>query len=104
MRSLVIVWIVLCSVACSKQSAPYDRLCQIYDEYPIDPDNSMMVVTIYERVQHEVPEILPVYDAVMLNGNEFRYEMLRKHAREAQNQSDWECEGLKKRWPPGSKR
>lgn len=104
MRGLAVFWFLLCFVACSKQPSPYDRLCQIYDEYPVEPDNSMMVVKIYERVQHEVPEILPVYDAVMLNGNELRYEMLRKHAREAQSQGDWECPGLKKRWPPGVKR
>jgi len=104
MRHLLSAALALCFVACNKPSAPYDRLCQIYDEYPIDPDNSMMVVTIYERVQREVPEIVPVYDTVMLNGNEHRYEMLRKYARETQHQPDWECAGLKKRWPPGVKR
>jgi hypothetical protein len=76
-------------------------LCALYQAYSPASDDAVEGMQIYERVQNEIPEVLPVYDIVVRDGIDTRYGLLREAARNAQKQPNWECEALKKHWPPG---
>jgi hypothetical protein len=90
------------AAGCSKPASPYDRLCAIYKEYESVPSDDMMAgYEISRRVEREIPEIVPAYNVIPQNGVETRYAALVEIARqEKSTPANWECETLRKRWPP----
>jgi hypothetical protein len=60
----------------------------------------VLAVKIAERVEREIPEIYQNYGVAMQNGIEYRYQSLQEMAREDEHRSIWECEALRKLYPP----
>lgn len=99
---LHIAWLTLLCMAgalnifgCGAKSAPYDRLCKIYEEYraPSTP-RDVAAVKIAERVEHELPELYEKYVVVVMNPVEGRYDAFTNLAREA-NQTNWRCDAIR---------
>jgi hypothetical protein len=82
-------------VGCGAKSAPYDRLCKIYEEYgaPSTP-RDVAAVKITERVERELPGIYEKYVVVVMNPVEGRYHAFADLAREA-SQPNWRCDAIR---------
>ena len=52
-------------------------------------------------MEREIPEIMPFYGLLVQNGRDVRYGVLVEYARNVEKApADWQCETLRKRWPP----
>ena len=104
MRQQLLIFVLLAafSAACKQQAAPYDRLCKLYAEYESVPDDdAMAMMALSQRVEREIPEIMPFYGLLVQNGRDVRYGVLVDYARNVEKApADWQCERLRKRWPP----
>jgi hypothetical protein len=96
----VFVTCLLAAFGCKPAPSAYDKLCSIYSTFESQPDDKLDWFAISQRIASEAPEISEDHNAVLLNQTGARYELLRKLAREDSNQPEWQCETLRKRWPP----
>jgi hypothetical protein len=100
MHKLLMAFILACAVvACGTSQSDYDKICAIYRDYESVPDtDTMAMIQLSARVEKEAPDVNQVYTAVVRNPPETRYSMLVENAR--RKQPRWQCETIKKRWPP----
>jgi hypothetical protein len=102
MRQFGLIFAVLGFAAgCSSKASPYDRLCAIYKDYEsVSNDDMLKMTEISERVERDIPEIMPAYNVIAQNGLETRYSVFVDLARQdGRVPRNWECETLRKRWP-----
>ena len=101
-RVLVIGGLLL-ATACAKQS-PYDRLCRLYKEQRGRDSTPELAMALARRVEKEIPEIAADYAFLANVDIGERYEVLKTLARDKAKQPDWQCEEIRKWYPPGSRR
>jgi hypothetical protein len=58
----------------------------------------MQVMAIHARVQRELPEIMPTYETLMLNGADVRYKVFAEYLRREMKAPGWKCEAMDKHW------
>ena len=98
MRCVVLAALMIAS--CKSGPSPYDKLCTIYEGVASQPDEDLDWMALSQRISTEAPEISEDHKIVMLNQKGSRYELFRKRASQTWKQPDWQCEAIKKRWPP----
>lgn len=91
---------ILTIASCKPAPSPYDKLCTIYQNYDSQTDESLDWMALSQRIANEAPEVAEDHNNILLNQTGSRYELFRKRARESWKQSDWQCEAIRKRWPP----
>lgn len=88
---------------CSR-GTPYDRLCRIYEDYRGQASTPELAMVVAQRVEKEIPEIVPEYGFLANANVGDRYELLRTLARDKAKQDDWRCDEIRKWYPPASSR
>jgi hypothetical protein len=86
--------------SCKLSGSPYDRLCTIYEGLGTVADENLDWWALAQRITNEAPEIAEDHQVVMLNEKGRRYELFRQRAIQDWKQPSWQCEAIKKRWPP----
>ena len=88
-------------VGCKKQPPPHEKMCAIYGEYE-GRNDELTVLEIVRRIEKEAPE-LDLLQSVLANaGVDIRYQVFIDNAHgDGHMPADWQCETLKRRWPPG---
>lgn len=97
----IVSWaLVLAVAACGKRPTPYDRLCRIYEDVRGQSSTPELAMAVAKRVEAEIPEIAGDYGFLANVDVGERYELLQTLAREKAKQRDWQCEEIRKWYPP----
>ena len=91
---------LLVAGGCKPAASPYDKLCAIYESVAAQPDDSLDWFALSNRIASEAPDIADDHNSILLNQPDARYELFRKRASERAKQRDWQCDAIRKRWPP----
>ena len=95
-----VLMVALMFASCKSAPSPYDKLCRIYEGLASQADEDIDWMALSQRVADEAPELSEDHSIVMLNQKSSRYGLFRKRASQRWKQDDWQCDAIKKRWPP----
>lgn len=99
--TVLCVSVVVCVVSACRKSSPYDRLCRLYEEGNGQPQTAELLMQITAKAEKQIPEIADDLLMVANASTDQRYELLRSMAEQKSGQADWQCEAIRKWYPPG---
>lgn len=88
------------AAACTKSGSSYDRLCKLYEDVQDQPSTPELAAQLTAKAEKEMPELSADLLLLANASEDQRYELLRAMAEQKAGQKDWQCEAIRRWYPP----